>query len=100
MCPTSSENGRRASFPVRVSIVLLLILMLPGGLLHHHEHANESDACVSCHSGGEIPALDMPLVLTVVRGTVVDRLKPPACVQHCHLPGAESDSTRDRKSTR
>jgi hypothetical protein len=50
----------RGRFPVmRLAIVAILVLVLFGGLFHHHKYESDSTACSYCHAGVQTPVIDL-----------------------------------------
>jgi len=52
------------SSALRVTLAVLLVLGLPGGLLHHHESGPDSAACALCHAGVQTAVADLASGLT------------------------------------
>ena len=56
----------RDRFPImRLAIVFILVLVLLGGLFHHHESQSDSAACSYCHAGVQTPVIDLAGALAV-----------------------------------
>src|ERR1700752_2040048 len=57
----STKKGLPA---IAFAVVAILILVLLGGLFHHHESEVEVAACCYCHAGVQSPVFDLPIVWT------------------------------------
>ncbi len=66
------EWSIREQFPIKaLAIVVILVLGLLGGLLHHHESEGDFDACSYCHAGFLRPVIDLTVALAATTFAVV-----------------------------
>src|SRR5690349_9531960 len=58
------ERSIRGQFPMTgLAIAAILILGLLGGMSHHHESKSGSAACSYCHTGTQMPVLNLAAAL-------------------------------------
>jgi hypothetical protein len=72
-----SERSIRGQFPLTgLAIVAILVLVLLGGLFHHHESASDSAACSYCHAGVQTPVVDLAGALVTPSFAAVGSVAP------------------------
>lgn len=64
----------------KAAIIVIVVLGLVGGLLHHHESESESDACAYCHAGIQTPVIDLAVTLAATTFAVVESVAPPPLI--------------------
>ena len=80
---TYPERSIGEQFRIKaLAIVVILVLGLLGGLIHHHESAGDFDACSYCHAGFQRPVIDLSVALAATTFAVVGLVAPsrPACL--------------------
>jgi hypothetical protein len=65
-----------------ISVIAVLILVLVGGLLHHHENAKEAVACSYCHASVHAPVQDLARKLPTPFFKVIGTASPSS-VSRC-----------------
>jgi hypothetical protein len=54
------DRSVQDEFPMKaLAVVAVLVVVLLGGLSHHHTSAADADACSYCHVGLETPVIDL-----------------------------------------
>ena len=73
-------------FPARkTALVAILVLVLLGGLFHHHEMASDSDGCSYCHAGIQTPVIDLTGALVTPAFTVVGAVAEQLPFHHARI---------------
>ena len=73
-------------FPTRnIALVAILVLVLLGGLFHHHEMVSDSDGCSFCHAGIQTPVIGLTGALVTPGFTVVGAVTEQLPFHHARI---------------